>query len=205
MGRWTTGAWTTSECKRINLSYLLKNGFVKQGCEIYSIMSWTSGCKISILSNLTEGNNYMRLMYTSTFNTGETKQFDYKVYLESVPSNLGKGEVLYFRCPVSGKRCRVLYKAYGCEVWKCREAYANRIYYPLQLSSKRNRYNDRYWALDVQIDQLNKMRKADTYRGNPTRRAQRLQGLINQQERMDELRWGFEAMPKYVQKLITRH
>lgn len=204
MGRWSTGAWTTSECKKINLSYLLKNGFVKKGCEIYSIMSWTSGCKISILSNLTEGNNYIRLLYTTTFKSGETKQFDYKVYLDSVPSNIGKGEVLYFRCPVSGKRCRVLYKAYGCEVWKCREAYANRIYYPLQLSSKRNIYNDRYWALDRQIEVLKEMRGTSTYRGKPTKRSLRLHGLRNQRDRMDELRWSLDAMPKYIQRILTR-
>lgn len=36
--------------------------------------------------------------------------FDQVIYLTSLPSNLGKGSLWYFICPVTHKRCRKLYR-----------------------------------------------------------------------------------------------
>ena len=41
------------------------------------------------------------------------KLSNYKVYLVSVPSNLGKAEILYFQCSNTKKRCRKLYSIGG--------------------------------------------------------------------------------------------
>ena len=43
---------------------------------------------------------------------------NYKVYLTSTPSNLNKGEIWYFICPQTKKRCRKLYSigGYFCTV-----------------------------------------------------------------------------------------
>ena len=48
--------------------------------------------------------------------------------------------------------------AYGSPMFKCREAYQNRIYYPGQLSGKLDRSNDRYWQFDRQIKEMEKGR-----------------------------------------------
>lgn len=137
----------------------------------------------------------IRLVYTMTDRTtGVEEDRDDTVYLKAVPSNLGKGEVLYFICPVGGQRCRILYKAYNCPIWKGRQSYQNRIYYPSQKSSKREYSNNRYWDLDKQIERLRGKRKPGTYRGKPTKRAERLKRLEVQQWEADHQRWAPESM-----------
>jgi len=37
------------------------------------------------------------------------KPINYKVDLVNVPSNIGKGVVWFFVCPMTGKKCRKLY------------------------------------------------------------------------------------------------
>jgi len=124
------------------------------------------------------------------------------VQIVFVPSNLGKSEIMYFICPVSHKRCRILYKGYNSPVWKCREAYQNRIYYRGQLSSKKGKYNDRYWELEKQIDDLLTQRKTYTYKGKLTKRAERIESLKLQKSRMDEMRWSLAAMPVSLQRIL---
>lgn len=204
MGRSSTGAWTTKECKRIELKQLFKRGYFKKGYEMQGSFAWTDGSSITIKSSLSGKNSYIQLIYSITNKAGEKKDYDYKVQIVFVPSNIGKGEIMYFVCPVSRKRCRTLYKGYDCPIWKCREAYQNRIYYPGQLSSKKSRYNDRYWELEKQIKELSNQRRTDKYNGHSTKRALRLDSLQNHQNRMDELRWTFDNMPVYLQKSLQR-
>lgn len=132
MGRWSKGCWQTQEAARIELSFLLKNGYLKKGKLIRGTLQWH--CRgeptgsITLISSYFENDIWLRLMYKITDRTtGEVKEYDYKIYLEVLRSNLGKGEVPYFVCPVSGRRCRILYRAYGYERWKSREAYQNRL------------------------------------------------------------------------------
>lgn len=137
MGRWSTGAITTNGAIRLELSYLIKNGYIKKGCNTSASPSWTGGSSINFESFYSNDNPYIRLKYTETVHsTGEESKHDYNIYLESIPSNLGKEEILYFICPDSGRRSRVLYRCYGSKIWKSREAYQNRIYYQTQLDPK---------------------------------------------------------------------
>jgi len=196
MGRNRTGI-TTSEVRRIELSYLLKEGYFRKGCRINGTMSWTEGSNIGIETLFSDDEQYIRLHYTLTDWNEEKHQYDYKVQLVFVPSNLGKGKVPYFQCPESGKRCRILYKAYGSHIWKCRDAYRNTIFYPSQVSSKIYKYCDEYWRLDKEIKCLREEKRFQThYKGKPTKHYQRLQRLIRKQERADYLRWTPAHMPK---------
>lgn len=204
MGRHNTGAWTTKESLRIELSYLIKSGFVKKGCSVSGVLSWNTGSEIGIRTDLTSENMNIQLSYSTVDRHGKKTDTCYRIFLTAIPSNLGKGEVLYFLCPVSGKRCKVLYKAYGCDIWKSREAYQNRIYYPLQLSSQKSRFNDRYWQLESQLEKMSLLRKTSNYNGLPTRRALRMQGLQNAKERADEQRWSYYNLPVTIQKIINR-
>jgi len=197
MGRQSTGALTTSEVLRIELTYLLKTGIIKKGYEIHTGLSWTSGARITIETNYnTQAGNYIRLIYTKTENEGHKTNHDYKIYLEEIPSNLGKGQVLYFLCPVSGKRCRVLYMCYGSQIFKSRAAYQNRIYYDCQTSSKMDHANSRYWSLEKRIENLQKNRREQfTYKGKPTKYALQLERLQEEQEYFERARWLPSAIP----------
>lgn len=149
MGRISTGARTTSGCRRIELSYLLNEGYIQKGAITNGQLIWTDDSSLGIQCFYTEKRQHIRLIYTITDRfSGKSQDMDYQVQITTVPSNLGKGEVLYLVCPDSGRRCRILYQAYGSSIYKCRKTYNNRIYYSTQISSKYDKYNDGYWQLD---------------------------------------------------------
>ena len=206
MGRNSTGAITEGAALRIELSYLIKKGFIKKDCLKSGTLSWTNGSNIRFQSNYyaPEG-NYLRLIYTNTDRNGEKTDHDYKIQLTTVPSNLGKGEVLYFICPVTHKRCRVLYCCYGSPIWKSRFAYHNRIYYQSQVSSKRSYWNDMYWEFEKKIKNLeSNRRKQYTYKGKPTKFAVRLQKLQALQDCYDQMRWSASAFPLSLRRSIFK-
>lgn len=92
---------------------------------------------------------------------------NYRVQLMSVPSNLSKGQLWYFLCPRTGKRCRILY---GVDGWFLHRSAFRGCCYDRQTFSKQDRRFD-YTTFPRQIeinDQIRKCRK--TYQGKPTRR-----------------------------------
>jgi hypothetical protein len=203
MGRHYTGAATTDQCMRIELSKLLKSGYFKAGCIISGQLKWTNGGTIAICVDYTAETPILNVRYTLTDkSTGKEYHYNYDIELVKRPSNLGKGEILYFVCPASRQPCRILYKAYGYHKWKCREAYQNRIYYPTQVSSKRQKYNDRYWQLEG-IMAKNVKRKTYLYKGKVTKRAIKEAKQFGEYCLMDRLRWSRAVMPKRLLKYLS--
>src|SRR5687767_171018 len=111
MGRHSTGIYTIDDCKTINLSYLLNKGFLGHDSQIEGTLSWsrneTKTGSVSIVIDTTlKELSFLKLAYTLTdYETNEKKDLSYKIYLQSVKSNLGKGKRWYFICPSTGKRC----------------------------------------------------------------------------------------------------
>lgn len=204
MGREKTGAETCEESLRLELSFLLKEGYIKKQQFVKSNLSWTNGANISLESKYSEDEKWIRLVYTLTNNrTKEKTDFDYIIELTSVPSNLGHGEVLYFVCPVTGKRCRILYMAYDYPKWKSREAYNNRLYYSNQLSSKMNYPNDAYWSIRRRFEKiLNRKRTKLFYRGKPTKSGQRLMKMKQRINHWDLERFQSRCMPFSLRKMM---
>ena len=195
MSKSGTGAYSTGESLPIEMSYLFKNGYIKKGLKTLQTIIWTdlsngekAAC-ISVISDFTGNEKSIRLIYETTYqDTGERKSFDYKITIVGVPSNLGKGEVLYFLCPKTGRKCRILYKAYDSDIWQSRESYDRRIYYPLQQCSKFHRHNTKYWILDCQITELLKKREIGTYKGNVTKISVEIDKKIKEICRVDKLK-----------------
>lgn len=202
MGRDRTGT-TTSESQRIELSYLLKEGLISKGIVFYGELNWTNGSSIIIECHYTNEEQFIRLIYTRTDWQGVESEHDYNIQLTFVPSNLGRGKVPFFVCPVSGNRCRILYRAYGSPIWKCRGAYNHTIFYPSQVSSKIYKFCDEYWRLDRQIKKLEEETRNQThYNGKPTRRFKRLQRLRDKQRRADYLRFTPAHVPKILRDFM---
>jgi hypothetical protein len=202
MGRHSTGAVTTREVRRLELSFLLRQGYLKNSFSMGGL-SWTDGSTMQISSSFNDDERYIKLTYS--FRAGgndEPIQIDYKIYLTSVPSNLGRGEVPYFVCPSTGRRARVLYMCYGSPIFKSRKAYSYRIYYQCQQSSRLNYHNDRYWDLDKELKLCYKRRKKKHYQGKPTRLMTKIQNLEEQKVHHDWTRW--EHLPKCLTKKIFR-
>ena len=100
----------------------------------------------------------------------------YKVRLVAVPSNLGRGEIWYFVCPSTNKRCRKLYLVGG--LFLHRTAHPEALY-ELQTWSKATRteakhpvYQGLYADHIYQKIYIKYFKR--TYKGKPTKRYLRL-------------------------------
>lgn len=99
------------------------------------------------------------------------------IRIQHVPANIGKGRIMYFLCPVTGKRCKTLYLVKGQKSFKSREALKGTLYYPLQICSKPQRASTRKAAVIGVIGKLTKKRGQETYNGQPTKRSIKISQL----------------------------
>ena len=195
MGRYSTGAQTVNEIQRLEISKLIAMGyfdFFKRGQfgSHTQRLSWSNGGVIGIETHHTNNGSYLILDYNVIENrTGEKTAMNYKVQIEFKPSNLEKGYVLYFICPVSFRRCRILYRAYGCHYFKAREAYKYRLYYPAQTSSKKYQMLDRFDSVRNKVEKIwqTKKRNQTTFKGKPTKQAIRTQQLEKRYNDIDKI------------------
>lgn len=199
------GAWTVYESLRIELPFLLKMRYIEKGYVKSFTLAWhdqhrrhtgSMGCTSSYLDN----DIYLEVTYSIPGKDGELK---YRIKLCEVESNLGAGRVIYFQCPQTGRRCRILYKAYGSEIFKSRTAYRHRLYYDCQIASKLNKYNDMYWRIEKHLESISRPSKRGSrkYKGKPTKAANRFNKLYDKQIVLDELRWTL-GVPKSLQGKI---
>ena len=202
MGRYSTGAITTGEAQRIGISYLFKQGFISKGKTIQGRLSWNNGSSIGFISELSEGKQEIRLYYQNQKPTGEINDLDYRIQLSSIPSNLGRGLIWYFICPITGRKTRILYKCYGSLYFKSRMAYQNRIYYSSQIASKNNFHNERFFSLEREIQKLQLLIRKKHYQGKETKLQERIRKLEAEKEYHDYKRWNF--LPKSIMNFIQR-
>ena len=154
---------TVSISKLKEWKYLESDSF-KSGTITWSRAGEQTG-SISIYSSMRE-EPYIRLDYRAN-----NEPVDYKVRLVSVPSNLGRGKIWYFVCPVTGKRCR---KLYGVgKYFLHRDAYPNAMY-ECQTYSKRGRMIDKVckimYGSDELYEELYSKHFKTHYAGKPTKR-----------------------------------
>jgi hypothetical protein len=123
----------------------------------------------------------IRLYYTY----GGTENIDYKVKLVTVPSNIGNGEIIYFLCPHTGKRCRKLY-CIGKEFLH-RTAYKG-VMYESQILSKDARALEQmfkpYFQSDKLYEQTYQKHFKKYYNGKMTKRYKR---IVDQLKRADNV------------------
>ena len=198
MGRWETGAITAGQCLQVWITAFTDE--IKKGTPFLDgTIKYKNGSTIGVRLHKT-GRYEVELYYFKTVN-GERKDINYRVQVVSVPSNLGKGEVYYFVCPFSNKRCKVLYMGYGSLYFKSRQSYQHRIYYASQLSSHLDRHNDTYWRLERELEQLYKKNRKRHYRGEPTKAQLRIERLEREQDCHEEMRW--KVLPKSLAKALV--
>jgi hypothetical protein len=198
MGRKATGIYCTCEAERLEISTLKRMGFLQPGTGAIGFISWSSRGSKTMEAQLTTKNTKAEKSLEITF-TEKEREHKARIDLTTRPSNLGKGDLLFFICPVTGKPCRILYKAYGLPGFISREAYSLRygvsVYYETQSCSKYERFNTKFWALERKLKPLTEKRKALLYAGKPTKRALRMERLYEEQGKVDYLRFT-EGMPK---------
>jgi hypothetical protein len=174
MGRFSTGISTTNGSRKLDLRWMLRNNYFQKNRKVSGSMEWQDGSSSEFESLITDDEKYLRMIYTITDRKGIETHYDYK------------GDMLYFLCPESSKRARVLYMAYGHHKYIHRdwylEHYGVRLYYNSQSSSKEDYHNTMYFNLKRQVEAIEeqiigvKHRKIQ-YKGKATKLFQRLHHL----------------------------
>ena len=148
-------------------------------------LTWSSNGEKTASISITVSTNerpYIELDYK--YNDEPRK---YKVWLVTIPSNLGKGKVWYFLCPQTHKRCRKLYSIGG--YFLHREAFKG-CRYDSQTKSKRWSEMDRvygsYFELDNLYEELYSKHFKTHYNGKPTKRYLKLLKQINKNVRFTD-------------------
>ncbi|RYE53273.1 MAG: hypothetical protein EOP48_14765 [Sphingobacteriales bacterium] len=201
MGRNPTGATTVYRCKTLSISNFADH-LRKDSGNATAQVRWNDNNDIRVNIRRTASGYELQIEYSVT--DGEGKHpISYIVPIVSTASNLGKGMVHYFLCPFSGQRCRSLYLAYGSHYFKSRKAYRHRIYYPSQLSSRLDKFNDTYWRLESRIERLQKAHRKEHYRGKATRVQERIERLQEQKQYCDIMRW--KILPKALLKSMAQY
>lgn len=108
------------------------------------------------------GKSYLNLCYAI-----KGEQVSYSIKLTSVPANIGKGQVWYFICPSTGKRCRKLYLI--GKYFVHRKAYC-KIYYDSQTRSSMDRMLYKFPKADKAQKLIDSKYFRKYYKGKPTKK-----------------------------------
>lgn len=113
------------------------------------------------------------------------KEYSYKIDFTVLPSNLGIGNIMYFICPITGRRCRKLH--FISERFMHRSALPNGMY-SKQTQSKDWRKKEKifgsYFEVDEVCSELYKKYFKTHYNGKPTKRFLKLKSKLEQFEKI---------------------
>lgn len=172
------------EAHQIHASKLNRWKYFEAGEIKSGVLTWSSrGTKtgsISIRTNLKVTPPYIELDYTSS-----ATPINYKVLLTRVKSNLGRGSIWYFVCPMTAKRCRILY-GIGQGFFH-RESY-KKCYYEKQTYSRKWRTMsnraDTIFGAETAYSKIHKKYFKKFYAGKPTKHYLKLLKQIELSERV---------------------
>lgn len=186
MPKYPTFPTLFDEVLQLEASKLNKWGYLEPNQNKSGTLTWTwqnSGRtnSISIFTNTKSSRPFVELNYRY----GENPR-NYKVYLEAIPSNLGKGKIWYFICPQTHKRCRKLYSVGG--YFLHREAFKGAMYEKQTQSKKWREIEKVYGAFfdsDKHYAELYSKNFRKYYKGKPTKRYLKLLKEIKKSESID--------------------
>lgn len=178
MGRYANYPTTVENCLYLSIKKLKEWDYLTNNGTKSGTISWsrngTPHSKIDIKVTRNDFETFMILDYKAN---GEPK--NYKVEIISKRTNLGKGEILFFVCPTTGKLCRKLLLRNG--YFLHREAFKG-LMYAKQLESKKNRdlfkIFDACQLSDEVYEQRFKKYFKTHYNGKETKRFKRLNDKI---------------------------
>lgn len=174
------------EVLQISIKKLKEFGYLKKNCVNSGVLNWSwhgqNKSSISIRVNTFAEPHHIELDYNTN---GEPR--NYKVRLITVPSNLGKGEVWYFLCPHTQKKCRKLYLIGG--YFLHRKAFTGCMY-ESQTVSKYYRFLNNtfgaYFKTEKLYDEMYAKHFTKYYKGKPTKKYLRILEQLKRAENIDE-------------------
>lgn len=127
---------------------------------------WRDGYATSAVINA-EGYPPVRFTLDCTQEPPALLHNNQHILLVGVPSNIGRGTVYYFVCPVTNVRCRILYYVPSSRLLVSRGAIRPGLVYPSQSFGMVNMYH----YLRERLEREQDRRATTTYCGKVTRRA----------------------------------
>lgn len=167
---------STLQLKISNFTEDLKQNFIGLKTLTWSTNGNESG-NIQIFLNFNCEQPYIVLIYSY-----KEQPRKFKIHLDSMPSNLGKGKVWYFICPKTGLKCRKLYCIQG--YFYHRKAFKSlNCMYHTQTESKTERQIEKqfgdYCRIDKYYSELYQKHFKQFYAGKPTKRYLKLKRKID--------------------------
>lgn len=139
-------------------------------------LHWSTGFVIDFRWKFSSEGIRLILSYKRADLDGTLIQVSQEIEARGLPSNLGRGKILYFVCPFTSRLSRALFLAFDSKYFRHRKAYRG-LNYKTQKRSKRQRVLYRYYDLEEQIDRLESINCRKVYRGRRTKLAQRIMYL----------------------------
>lgn len=186
---------TTAEAKiKLDINGLFREGYIKKDKLTWGTITWTSRFRsdstIRFECIYSDFSKNFRVIYDFGSNHKEVKHYDYYIGITVIKSNLGKGEVPYFICPVTNTKCRILYLSYETLMFCSRKAFGKKFFYECQIQSKRWYANERYHKITDELEKLSKRRIHSVYAGIETKRYRRYRRLMFLKDQYDIRRIG---------------
>jgi hypothetical protein len=188
MGRSHSGCLSTINARKIEIKNFIRAGALKKGQCIEGELMIGDTFKMSFIADLKDRKGFLRVKYQLRDKSGYKKEYDYFIDIAFTPSNLGRGDILHFVCPILGIKTKTLYMAYGSPKWQHRDAFLWSIYYPCQTYSKLNYHNERYWELDSKLGKI-KAKRSKKYKGVLTKNEIRSKNLLDKISHHENERW----------------
>lgn len=154
------GRETCERSLRLDLAKLARDGLVRPGRRVTGVLDWTVTRTGSVIGTVgfeadmrDLANAWLRLHYTITRPDEAPQRLDYRVDLDTTAPHFS-GVRWWFRCPVSGRLARVLFRPDGANLFACRAVYK------LAYSSQRQTDSDN--AVDRSLALRKRLGVADT-------------------------------------------
>ena len=172
MSRYSSSTIYDNVCQ-ISVSDLKKWGYLIWGRTKRGSILWSYGERESGGVSIEVCFNYGAYMELNYSFAGQDRK--YRILMASIPSNLNRGNVWYFFCPFTHKRCRILYFVKG--YFAHRDAFSGCLY-ESQSQSGRTRTIDKIIGKFRDADklrmELNKKYFKTHYAGRITKRYARI-------------------------------
>jgi hypothetical protein len=177
---------------QINIQTLKKLGYFEKDQHKGGLLTWSAGGNVTGEITFRVDTRFEPYQMTLEYNFKKELRC-YSVSIAKLPSNLGKGEVLFFVCPKTGRLCRKLFSIGG--YFYHRNAFKGAMYESQTQSKKMRFFEKRFGALcdkDQIYKQVFKKHLKKTYRGKPTKKYLKLKALLDKIENSNYLE--LEAM-----------
>jgi hypothetical protein len=162
------------ECKTISIGKLMEWDYLKQNIIKSGTITWSRNgekyASISICVNTLSDRPFIELKYTCN-----QKPINYKVNFLTTPSNMGRGVIWFFECPITKRRCR---KLYMIDTYFLHRTAFKGAMYEKQTYSKHARSEFKRWAHLFEVENIYEKIYSrhfrTSYAGKPTKTYMRL-------------------------------